>query len=196
MGVEDAYRSLAERTGLEFLDRLALEPLTPLLLEGAGAGLAPAARGRLPGGVEGVAGAYSYTRNTTFRFNLVLTEVAESRTFAPRLFCVRQGRRTRDDVFYGFQARHTRLWTESVALSERYSVATSPIQDENWMRQLFSPTFIDWLTAAPPADFSFELAYGALVCSVEQDDPGVAGLTALSEAAAQVAERIRRECKE
>jgi hypothetical protein len=45
----------------------------------------------------------------------------------------------------------------------------------------------------PPADFSFELAYGALLGSVEQDYPDAAGLTALCEATAYVTARIRRE---
>ena len=51
----------------------------------------------------------------------------------------------------------------------------SPFQDDNWLRQLFSPTFIDWLGESSPGDFSFELAYGSLLCSVESDDPDAAG---------------------
>ena len=108
----------------------------------------------------------------------------------PRLFCIRKGRSTRDDEFYGFEARHSKLWTESTALNERYTVSTSPYQDPNWMRQLFSPALVDWLATEPPADFSFELAYGALLGSVEDDDPGADGLAALCEATAHVAERI------
>ena len=64
------------------------------------------------------------------------------------------------------------------------------------MRQLFSPSFVDWLGTKPPADFSFELAYGALLGSLEVDEPGVGGLTALCEATARVATRIREECEE
>ena len=89
----------------------------------------------------------------------------------PRLFCIRSGRSTRDDEFYGFEARHSKLWTESTALNERYTISTSPYQDPNWMRQLFSPALVDYLATKPPADFSFELAYGILLGSVEERRP-------------------------
>ncbi len=114
----------------------------------------------------------------------------------PRLFCIRQGRSTRDDEFYGFGARHSKLWTESTALNERFTISTSPYQDPNWMRQLFSPSLVDWLAHVEPADFSFELAYGALLGSVEEDDPGPDGLASLCEATARVAARIVQECDE
>ena len=156
-----------------------------VLPAGAG-GPRQASRGR----PTGVAGQLAYTRNKTFRFNVALTEVPDSTAFAPRVFCIRQGRRTRDDEFYGFEARDSKLWTESAALSERYLVSTSPFQDQNWLRQLFSPAFIDWLSTEPPADFSFELAYGALLGTIEEDDPTPAALAALCDATAHVAERI------
>ncbi|MGI8462456.1 MAG: hypothetical protein ACR2OC_12645 [Solirubrobacterales bacterium] len=41
-----------------------------------------------------------------------------------------------------------------------------------------SPTFIDWLAESEPHDFSFELAYGDLVGSIEADDPDEATLVA------------------
>jgi hypothetical protein len=109
---------------------------------------------------------------------------------------VRKGRRTRDDEFYGFEARHTKLWTESIALNERYAVSTSPFQDPNWLRQLFSPAFVDYLAAEPPGDFSFELCYGALLCSVEGEQADDSRLEALCRAASKVTERIHSESAE
>jgi hypothetical protein len=192
----EVYREYAAAHNLDLIGSVAVEPLTPLLLEGVGGELAPVVRGNLPGGINGVLAQLSYTRNATFRFSVALTEVAQSQAFAPRLFCVRKKRRTRDDEFYGFEARDSKLWTESVALSERFTVSTSPFQDPNWLRQLFSPLFIDWLSTEPPADFSFELAYGALLGSIEMDRPGIAELDALCAATAHVAERIKQECAE
>ncbi len=191
-----AYAELAAARGLEQLPAFGPGQLTPLLVEGKGAGLQPALRGQLGEGVEGVVGHLAYTRNKTFRFNVALTQVPAATAFAPRVFCIRRGRSTRDDEFYGFETRHSKLWTESTALNERYEVATSPYQDPIWLRRLFSPSFIDWLRTAEPADFSFELAYGALLGSVEDDDPGADGLAALCEATAHVATRIREECEE
>jgi hypothetical protein len=194
--VKSAYSALAAERGLERLDAFPAGALTPLLVESKHCRIEPAVRGRLSAEVEGVAGQLSYKRNKTFRFNVVLTEVPGSTEFVPRLFCVRRGRSTRDDEFYGFEARHSKLWTESVKLNERYTISTSPFQDPNWLRQLFSPALVDWLASEPPADFSFELAYGALLGSVEGDDAGPAGLGALCDATAHVAERIGKECGE
>lgn len=195
--VSSSYSSLAGDRGLELLASVDVGVLTPLLAEStAGGVLAPAARGRLGGEIDGVAGHLAYKRNKTFRFNVALAQVPVSTAFVPRLFCIRQGRSTRDDEFYGFGARHTKLWTESTKLNERYTVSTGPYQDPNWMRQLFSPSFVDFLAHVEPDDFSFELAYGALLGSVEDDDPGADGLAALCEATARVAERIARECEE
>lgn len=191
-----AYADLAAARGLESLDSFAPGPLTPLLVEGKGAPLQPALRGQLGEGVEGVVGHLAYTRNKTFRFHVALAQIPAATAFAPRVFCIRRGRSTRDDEFYGFEARHSKLWTESTALNERYEVATSPYQDPNWLRQLFSPGLVDWLATKAPADFSFELAYGALLGSVEAEDPGADGLAALCESTAHVATRIRKECEE
>jgi len=194
-GIESAYAALAAERGLAPLGAAALGPLTPLLVESGDGSVSPAYRGRF-GEADVVVGQLAYTRNKTFRFQVALTEVPAATAFAPRVFCIRRGRSTRDDEFYGFEARHSKLWTESTVLNERYEVATSPYQDPNWLRQLFSPGFVDWLGAKTPADFSFELAYGALLGSVEADDPGADGLAALCEATAHVATRIREECEE
>jgi len=194
--LDASFSALAAERGLEPLPGFAAGPLTPLLVESGAGQLAPAARGRLGGEVDGVVGQLSYARNRTFRFSVALAEVPASTEFAPRLFCIRRGRSTRDDEFYGLEARDSKLWTESIALNERYAVSTSPFQDPSWLRQLFSPAFVDWLASAPPADFSFELAYGALLGSVERDAPDAAALAALCDATAHVAERIRRECEE
>ncbi|HEX8051146.1 MAG TPA: hypothetical protein VF504_06720 [Solirubrobacterales bacterium] len=194
--VQSSYAELAAARGLEQLAAADPGPLTPLLVEAKGAPLQPALRGELGEGVAGLVGRLAYKRNKTFRFNVALTEVPAATAFAPRVFCIRRGRSTRDDEFYGFEARHSKLWTESRALNERYAVSTSPYQDPIWLRQLFSPSFVDWLGTAPPADFSFELAYGAVLGSIEVDDPGSDGLAALCEATARVATRIREECEE
>jgi len=190
------YAAFAAERGLEPVPALGLGALTPLLVESKHCQVAPAARGRLGGETDGVVGHLAYTRNKTFRFNVALVEVHNSTPLAPRLFCIRNGRSTRDDEFYGFEARHSKLWTESVALNERYTISISPYQDPNWMRQLFSPALVDYLATRPPADFSFELAYGILLGSIESDDPAPDGLAALCEATVHVAERIARESGE
>ena len=88
----------------------------------------------------------------------------------PRLICERKGRIT-DDTHYGFEVRNSRLWTESEKLNERFKVTVSPFQDDNWLRQLFVADVRRLARRELPGDFSFELAYGSLLCSVEEDDP-------------------------
>src|SRR5918997_4499698 len=155
----DTYRSFAGDRGLAQADGFAPGPVTPLLTKGGS--MSPALRGELTPGVEGVIAGYAYGR---FDYNVVFARIPESQPFVPRLQCERLGRIT-DDVHYGFEVRNSRLWTESEVLNQRFKVTVSPFQDENWLRQLFAPTFIDWLTTGSPGDFSNELAYGSLLCS-------------------------------
>jgi hypothetical protein len=184
------YKRFASRLGLQPADGFNPGPVTPLLTKGGT--FSPAARGPLTGSIEGVIARYSYGR---FTYNVVFARVPESQPFIPRLGCDRKGRIT-DDVHYGFEIRSSRLWTESEVLNERFKVAVSPFQDDNWLRQLFSPTFIDWLGQSTPGDFSFELAYGSLLCSVEEDDLDSDALAELWEAGATVAKRIHDESME
>ena len=81
-------------------------------------------------------------------------------------------------------------------LFDRFEVKVSPFQDDNWLRQLFSPTLVDWLADESPLDFSFELAYGSLFCTIEADDPDQDELAALWDGAATVARRIHEESHE
>lgn len=190
-----ALSSYAATNGLEPVPALDAGPLTPLLVESNHGRIEPAARGPLGDGVSGAVGRLVYTRNKTFRFNVALTEVPASTGFAPRVFCVPNGRHTRDDEFYGFEPRHSKLWTESIALNERFQVATSPYQDPNWLRQLFSPALVDWLASSSPPTFSFELAYGTLLGSTEGESDE-AGFATLAAATARLAGRIHEECEE
>jgi hypothetical protein len=193
--VENAYRALAERHGLAAQPATDAEPLTPLLAQGGT--LDPVLEGKLPGGHAGRVGRLTYrgSEGGGFRFNVAHIRVPESQAIVPRLFCIRRGRWT-DTVHYGMEIRESELWTESEKLNSRFKVQSGLFQDPNWMRQLFSPVFIDWLAEAQPHDFSFELAYGDLVGSIEHDEPDEAGLTALCEATGYVAERVRKECLE
>ena len=186
MGVEQTYAELASHRGLAAAGDVHPGAVTPLLTKGGG--FAHAHRGPLTERVDGVIARYAYGR---FAYNVVFARIPESQPFVPRLQCERRGRIT-DDTHYGFEVRNTRQWTESEVLNQRFKVTTSPFQDPNWMRQLFSPTFIDWLGMQTPGDFSFELAYGSLLCSVEEDDPEIEGLEALWDSSANGGEAHRR----
>jgi hypothetical protein len=188
--VEETYGAFGASRSLDPVDGFNPGAVTPLLTKGGT--LRPALRGPLAAGAEGVIASYSYGR---FTYNVVFAQLPESQPFVPRLQCERHGRIT-DDTHYGFEIRNARLWTESEVLNQRFKVTVSPFQDSNWLRQLFAPSFVDWLGSGSPGDFSFELAYGSLLCSVDEDDLDENGLDSLWRAGATVAERIREESSE
>lgn len=201
--VAESFRELGSARGLADASGYLVEPLTPLLARAEGLKLEPALRGGLPGGGEGVIGrlrfggghAVGAESDESFEFLVAITRVAESEPRVPRLFCRQRGR-IEGIGGMGFELDDEAVWTESEALAARYEVATSPYQDENWMRELFSPEFIDWLVTEPPESFAFELAYGDLVGSAEVGDGSAGDLTALWDVAGAVAKRIRDECAE
>jgi hypothetical protein len=200
---EAAFEEFADSRSLRLIPAQPSEPLTPLLAHAAGAPLDPAAAGPLIDGLEATIGVIHYSGGAAvdaesdeeFAFTLVITRVPESQVMIPRLFCNCHGQHSGHHG-YGLELDDEAVWTESVALEGRYRVTTSPYQDPVPVRELLEPTFIHWLAAEPPRDFSFELAYGDLVGSIEEPAPNVERLTDLWEAITHVAQRIRFEARE
>jgi hypothetical protein len=190
---EDAHEAFAAQAGLKRVAGFKLGAVTPLLARGGSFGLACA--GSLAPELEGTIARLRLAGDDSPAFDVVFARIPESQGHVPRLACQDRAR-TAAVPREGFAMRSSRLWTESEVLNERYRVTVSPFQDDNWLRQLFIPTFIDYLAHTPPRDFSFELAYGSLLCSMEEDEPTVDGLGALWASAATVARRIREESLE
>ena len=197
---EDGFRTYARERGLEFQAEEEVAPLTPFLAMGDRRWFGPVLAGRLPGGIEGRLARYRYERRSRravhdYEFTIVISELPETTVFVPRLVC--EGRAVeRDHAEPAFEMRSSRLWQESVAFSDRFRVVADPHQDQNWLRQLFSPAFLTWLTDEAPEGFSFELVYGVMCANREGDDSSPKSLDRLCETSAGVAERIRKECAE
>ena len=94
---------------------------------------------------------------------------------------------------------------ESVELDRRYVVEAADGQSQNWIFQLFSPTFIDWLARSTPVDFGFKLDLGVFHCETPQwrgQETSLTGevepeaLDLLLETGGKVASRIRDEVLE
>ena len=81
-------------------------------------------------------------------------------------------------------ARKNGSTLESEALDEKYEIFSGKGQDANWLRQLFSPTFIVWLTESAPEKFAFELVDGTLVAYVRGHKEDTADLDQVAAATA------------
>jgi hypothetical protein len=202
-GPAESFGAFARERDLADASGHRVEALTPLLALAEGLALDPAVSGDLGDGRDAVLGLLRYggghalgaDSDAEFEFLVAAARVPESEAFVPRLFCRRRGRAETVGGM-GFELDDESAWTESEALAARYDVAISPYQDVNWIRQLLSPTFIDWLVTEPPSGFAFELAYGDLVGSVDAGDCSPGRLAALWDATGAVAGRIAAECAE
>ena len=130
--------------------------------------------GILPGGVPGRLRHQAVYGNTfgidiAGQHTIMVCRIPESVGYLPMLSVRAEGlepslfywagdRRPREDVG-GF---------ESMELDRRYIVEVAKGQDAAWLRQLFPPTFIDWLAASTPVDFGFRLDGGVFTCECPQ----------------------------
>jgi hypothetical protein len=162
--------------------------------------------GTLPGGAPGAIALYTYEEETRdsegdtdtdyYNFTVVLHDIPAAAVKASDVYCQRRsGFRFMDsaeDVFRRMQ----RLELESEALDKRYEVFYGAQDDQVWMRRLFSPSFIVWLTEKTPEDFAFEFSAGSLCVNVKGHCDNAAELDALCLAAGEVAERLATEAAE
>ena len=121
----------------------------------------------------------------------------ECARFVPELYCQRKfGLRALEKLEDVFRRSKERVKLESEALDERYEIFSGTDRDANWLRQLFSPTFIVWLTDSAPEKFAFELVDGTLCCYVKGHKKAAAELDSVRAASAAVASRLREEALE
>ena len=78
-------------------------------------------------------------------------------------------------------------------MRDRYEIFVGKEQDAVWVRRLFSPSFIVWLTDTPPKKFAFELVGGKLCAFVPKHRDSVEGLDEIIAVGCAVARRLREE---
>jgi hypothetical protein len=205
---EDAFFDFyAAKRGMTALGRSRLPKATPLLRRGDERYAEHLVEGPLGDGVEGLVALYTYeeessdgrgNRQTSYhRYTVGLTEVPECAERLPELYCQhRSGPRALEGLEDAFRTKKERVSLESEALDERYEIFTIRGQDDNWLRQLFSPGFIVWLTESAPQRFGFELVDGNLCCYVSGHDKTTAELDAMRAASTAVATRLSEEALE
>jgi hypothetical protein len=161
-----------------------------------------AAKGSLPGGIEGTLAHFTYTytwsdsdnhQHTEHRrLTLVVTSVPVSIGFVPYLGF------SRGASHYLATAGGTEMRRVDLGEAEGLKHAVAFIyagSNENLQAQLLSPALLDWL-ARSEDDFGFELANGVLVAGRCTYLNAEAELRAVCEDAAHLAAAIGEECQE
>jgi hypothetical protein len=204
---EAFFTTYAEQRGMALSGKGPLPGATPLLRKGDSRYAERALAGALADGVDGVLALYTYEDETTdsegnrqtnyYRYTVGLAQVPECAGFVPELYCQRKsGLRALEKFEDVFRRSKERVKLESEALDERYEIFAGKDQDANRLRQLFSPTFIVWLTDSAPEKFAFELVDGTLCCYVSGHKKKAAELDTIRAASAAVATRLRDESLE
>jgi hypothetical protein len=194
----------AEQRGLSWQHHSAVPPATPLLRRGDVRRADEAFTGKLPGGLDGELALYTYEEkgsgdNQTkeiHHFTVVLSELPGIGPRVPGLFVQRRsGFRFLDGAEDVFRSNE-RIELESEVLDRKCEIFADRACDANWLRQLFSPTFVDFLADGSPEGFAFEVENGTLCINVNRHRGNAKELDDLCTAAAAVAKRIVDEASE
>jgi hypothetical protein len=201
------FAAYAQQHGLALGGKGPLPPATPLLRKGDDRYAERTLSGRFAAECEGTLALYTYEEETTdsegnretnyYRYTLGLVEVPECVSHVPELYCQRKfGLRALEKFEDVFRTKKERVKLESEALDEKYEIFAGKEQDAIWLRRLFAPTFIVWLTEAAPKKFAFELVDGALCCYVSGHKENAEDLDEIAAATGAVAKRLRDEANE
>jgi hypothetical protein len=204
---EAFFQSYAKQHGLELGGRSPLPATTPLLRKGDDRYAERTLSGPLAEGIEGILALYTYEDETTdsegnqqtnyYRYTVGLVPLPESVAHVPELYCQRKfGLHSLEKLEDAFRRSKERVKLESEALDDRYEIFAGKEQDAVWLRQLFSPTFIVWLTESAPRKFAFELVDGSLCCYVNGHKEKAEELDEVCAATAAVAKRLHDESTE
>ena len=203
---EEAFFGIyAEQRGLALDEDGHLGPKTPLLRKGDERKAEQIMRGDLADDVRGKLALYTYTdvyydkngrHENHYHFTVAMCEMQETAERLPELLCNRKfGFKAFEKVEDAFR-ENERVKLESLELDDRFEIFADEKCDENYLRQLFSPTFIVWLAEEAPEKFAFELENGWLACNVKGHKKSAAELDSMRSAAAAVARRLREEALE
>jgi hypothetical protein len=205
---EDAFFQVyGQQHGMAVRGKGRLVGATPLLRKGDDRYAERSLEGSLGDGVDGTLALYTYEEKSTdsegntqtdyYRYTVGLAQVPECAGFVPELYCQRKfGLRALEKFEDVFRRSKERVELESEVLDQRYEIFAGKAQDAVWLRQLFSPTFVVWLTDSAPDKFAFELVDGTLCCYVSGHRKKAAELDTIRAASTAVATRLREEALE
>jgi hypothetical protein len=202
---DDFFRAYAEERGMTRTELGSLPGSTPLLRKGDENKAEEILAGPLGDGANGTVALYTYTEvyhdkngrhETDYHFTVAMTDLPECRALLPELYANRKfGFRVFEKLEDAFRSKE-RVKLESEKLDTEYEIFATKEQDQNFLRQLFSPTFIVWMTDEAPEKFAFELEDGVLCCNVKGHKKSAAELDGMRGATSHIAKRIRDEVRE
>lgn len=203
---EDFFEAYAEGRGLTRYAKGILPGVTPLLRRGDRRHFKQIMFGTLPGGVEGKIAHYTYEVDTTdsdgdpetkrYDYTVMLTEVPELAVHASGIYCQpRKLLRFLDAATDKFRSQ-TRLELESEHFDKRFEVFFDGAETENWMHQLFTPSFIIWMAEDAPDGIGFEAVAGAVCFYTRGHFKSAEEFDDLCEASAVICKRMRDESNE
>jgi hypothetical protein len=185
------FVEFADRHDLDYAERVS----------GAGWTLLPRgdvseiAGGDLPGGVRGIVGRLARgTEDGREEFVLVATRIPESLGFARYISCAEANFRGPIDrgLGPGGLGLINEFQFESIEFNRRYRIVMFRTGKENRLRQLFAPTFVDWMATTAPEGLYFDLVSGMLSVTLDS----ATELDRACELTAHIASRIREEALE
>jgi hypothetical protein len=201
------FEVYAKQRSLTLGGKTSLPSATPLLRKCDKRYAERTLEGKLAPGLKGTLALFTYEEEsydskgnketTYYRYTICLTKLPRTVQFIPELYCQRKfGFRALEKFEDAFRGSKDRVELESEELIDKYEIFANEKQDQNWLRQLFSPSFIVWLTDSAPEKFAFELVDGTLCCYVKDHREDSAGLDEMSAASAVVVNRLREEAVE
>lgn len=203
---EDFFNAYATARGLNRQGKGMLPPTTPLLRKGDRRYAEQIMNGTLPSGLPGAMALYTYEERSRdgdgnedveyYRFSVVLHDLPALAHRVSEVYCQRRsGFRWMDSAEDVFR-RMRRLELESADLDKRYEIFYGPNDDEIWLKRLFSPNFIVWLSEQAPDGLAFELSAGSLCVNRKGHHDNAAELDHLCEGAGEIARRLSGEAAE
>jgi hypothetical protein len=204
---DDFFDVYAESRHLGLGGKSRLGSATPLLRKGDDQYAERTLSGEIAPGCEGLLALYTYEEKTTdsngnqetnyHKFTLGMSEIPECVDHVPELYCQkRSGLRALEGFEDVFRRGKRRVTLESEKMGDRYEIFVAKDQDDVWLRRLFSPSFIVWLTESAPEKFAFELVGGTLVAYIPKHHEDAAGLDTLAAATGAVAKRLHEKSAE
>jgi hypothetical protein len=201
------FESYARQRNLLLGGKSRLPAATPLLRKGDARYANRTLVGEIAPGVKGTLALYTYEVESTdskgnqetnyYHYTLGLIEVPECVKHIPELYCQRKfGLRALEKFEDVFRRSKERVKLESEVLDEKYEIFAGSGQDPIFLRRLFAPSFIVWLTDSAPDKFAFELVNGTLCCYVNGHKEDSADLDRIAAAGAAVGARLREEAAE